>query len=183
MNTAAVLTLDDVQSAALHELLGRFDLTLHRVADGEPIPGSFWGEPEAGLNRDSVFARGDTPLHSVLHETCHIICMDARRRGSLNRDAGGDDLEEAAVCYLQVLLADQLESAGSARLMADMDTWGYSFRLGSTERWFREDAPDARAWLQREGLLNAAGELRFLCRTLTKTKNKQEPEGQREAGV
>lgn len=172
MCAADVLTLNDVEAVALHELLGRYGITLRRVADAEPIPGSFWGEPEAGVVRDSVYARGDTPLHSVLHESCHIICMDERRRATLDRDAGGDDLEEAAVCYLQVVLADELDAVGSARLMSDMDAWGYSFRLGSTSRWFREDATDARAWLVREGLLDAAGGLRFRCRASTKSHEK-----------
>ena len=36
--------------------------------------------------------------------------------------------------------------------MRDMDDWGYSFRLGSTEAWFEADAEDARAWLDRAGL-------------------------------
>jgi hypothetical protein len=37
--------------------------------------------------------------------------------------------------------------------MADMDAWGYSFRLGSAARWFQEDADDARQWLAARGLL------------------------------
>lgn len=159
-----VLTLNGTDRAALDRLLGRFDIMLQRVPDRAAIPGSFWGEPEAGVVRNTVFARGDTPLHSILHESCHIICMDPRRRDALDRDAGGDDLEEAAVCYLQVLLADTLDGVGSARLMADMDAWGYSFRLGSTARWFCDDAADARAWLCREGLLNLAGDVLFRCR-------------------
>jgi len=32
-------------------------------------------------------------------------------------------------------------------LWADMDAWGYSFRLGTTQMWFEQDAEDARAWL------------------------------------
>ena len=79
--------------------------------------------------------------------------MTAERRAGLNRDAGGGDLEEAAVCYLQVLLADHIDGLGRERLMQDMDSWGYSFRLGSTQRWFEEDAEDARAWLITQGLL------------------------------
>ena len=161
MSPADVLTLADTEIATVEALLGRFEITLHHVPDEQRIPASFWGEPEAGVIRNTVFARGDTPLHSILHEACHIICMDDRRRGSLERDAGGDDLEEAAVCYLQVLLADQIPAVGSARLMADMDTWGYSFRLGSTCRWFREDAGDASAWLRCHGLLDDAGRLAY----------------------
>ena len=41
-----------------------------------------------------------------------------------------------------------------ARLMQDMDAWGYSFRLGSTACWFREDAEDARKWLIDNQLLS-----------------------------
>jgi hypothetical protein len=37
--------------------------------------------------------------------------------------------------------------------MADMDAWGYSFRLGSTRAWFEGDAEDAREWLEQRGLL------------------------------
>ena len=81
--------------------------------------------------------------------------MDADRRGGLYTDAGGDDIEESAVCYLQILLADRLPVVGRARLMRDMDAWGYSFRLGSTASWFETDADDARAWLRSRGLLQA----------------------------
>ncbi len=55
--------------------------------------------------------------------------------------------EESAVCYLQVLLADELPGVGRARLMDDMDAWGYSFRLGSTRAWFETDAEETRQWL------------------------------------
>lgn len=165
MHTADVLTLGDADGPALAGLLGRFGIVLQRVADGAPIPASFWGEPEAGIVRNRVYARADTPLHSILHEACHIICMDRRRRDALDRDAGGDDDEEVAVCYLQVLLADELGGVGGARVMSDMDAWGYSFRLGSALRWFREDASDAGAWLMRHGVLDDDGEILFRCRT------------------
>jgi hypothetical protein len=79
--------------------------------------------------------------------------MDASRRAGLHTDAGGDDIEECAVCYLQVLLADRLPGVGQARLLQDMDAWGYSFRLGSAAAWFETDADDARAWLRGRGLL------------------------------
>lgn len=121
-----------------------------------PIPGSYWGEPEAGLIGDSVLARPDTPLASLLHEICHWICMDESRRASLHTDAGGDDLEECGVCYLSVLIAARVPEYSSARMLQDMDRWGYSFRLGSAARWFAEDAADARAWLAARGLFNHA---------------------------
>ncbi len=152
-----VLTVADVDADEVAALLGRFGLELELLEDDAKIAASFWGEPEAGVEGCRVVVRDDTPLHSVLHEACHVICMDGRRRDDLYRDAGGDDLEEAAVCYLQVVLGGVLDGVGRRRLMRDMDRWGYSFRLGSTRRWFDEDAADARAWLVERGLLSAAG--------------------------
>ena len=151
-----VLIVGDVGAGAIRPLLERFGLQARFVAGEEPIPGSYWGEPEAGIVGTSVHMRADTPVHSVLHEMCHIICMDAGRRNKLDRDAGSDDLEESAVCYLQIVLADEVHGLGRHRLMRDMDAWGYSFRLGSTERWFVEDAADAAGWLQRYGLLTSS---------------------------
>jgi hypothetical protein len=159
-----VLTVADIALADARSLLAQYGLELLVQDDGEAITGSFWGGPEAGIIRNTVHVRSDTPVHSLLHEACHIICMTADRRGQLDRDAGGDDLEEAAVCYLQVVLADQLAGVGSPRLMRDMDAWGYSFRLGSTRRWWHEDAEDARAWLISKGLLTDSGEPLFVLR-------------------
>lgn len=156
-----ILCVADVPYDELHVLLARFGLTLSLLGDGEQIIGSYWGAPEAGIERTTVYVRRDTPVHSLLHETCHVICMSDERRGSLERDAGGSDLEESAVCFLQVVLADALPAVGAERLMHDMDTWGYSFRLGSTSRWFSEDADDARAWLRRHSLLNCDGSATF----------------------
>lgn len=141
----------------LRTLLGRYGLFLVDVPDGGSIPGSYWGAPEAGLVGLRVHARSDTPLHSVLHEACHMICMDGGRRGQLHTDAGGDYQEENAVCYLQLVLADSLPGIGRQALAADMDAWGYTFRLGSARAWFELDAGDARQWLVREGLINEDG--------------------------
>ena len=155
-STAGVLRLADLDPAPLATLLSGYGLALTPVAPGEPIPGSFWGESEAGLIGDRLYARPDTPLHSVLHEACHYICMSPERRAALHTDAGGDTAEENAVCYLQILLAARLPGVGAARLMADMDRWGYSFRLGSARRWFEQDAEDARDWLRSHGLIDGA---------------------------
>jgi hypothetical protein len=81
--------------------------------------------------------------------------MSPERRAGLERDAGGDDAEESAVCYLQVLLADALAGVGRERLFADMDAWGYSFRLGRSRTWFEQDAADANEWLQQRGVIDA----------------------------
>ncbi len=159
-----VLTITHVGAGALAALLRRYGLELVVQESGEKITASFWGESEAGVVGRKVFVRPDTPVHSILHESCHVICMDDERRRCLDRDAGGDDLEEAAVCYLQVLLADALPDVGRDRLMADMDAWGYSFRLGSTRAWFESDAEDAREFLLEHGLINTAGEPQFRLR-------------------
>jgi len=160
----AVLTCADCSGEALEGLLACYGLRLVIVAAGAEIPGSYWGAPEAGLVGDCLYVRPDTPVHSALHEACHYVCMDRERRRSLHTDAGGEFTEEAAVCYLQALLADRLPGAGRERLLADMDTWGYSFRLGSARAWIEQDAEDARAWLIEHGLITPAGEPTFRVR-------------------
>lgn len=57
--------------------------------------------------------------------------MDEGRRARLDADAGGNDLEEAAVCYLQIVLADELQTVGARRLMRDMDGWATPFGLAA----------------------------------------------------
>lgn len=150
-----MLLVADGLADAIRDLLHRYGFDLELAGDGAEIRGSFWGAPEAGIVGRSVFVRADTPVHSVLHETAHLVCMSAERRRQLDGNAGGDDLEESAVCYLQILLADELAGVGRQRLMRDMDAWGYSFRLGTTHAWFRQDADDARAWLETAGLIDA----------------------------
>jgi hypothetical protein len=147
-----VLRCRDLGQPDLQALLARLGLELELVPAGSAIPGSYWGASEAGLKSNTVFARADTPLHSVLHETCHYVCMTPDRRRDLETDAGGDYDEENGVCYLQILLADELAGAGRDRMFADMDAWGYTFRLGSAQAWFEKDADDARRWLEANGL-------------------------------
>jgi hypothetical protein len=159
-----MLVLSAVDRIAVAALLDRYGLSLALVAPEEVIPGSYWGETEAGLLGDRLYARLDTPVHSVLHEAGHYICMTPERRAGLDRDAGGDDLEESAVCYLQLLLAGELPGMGMERAFADMDAWGYSFRLGSTRAWFESDAEDARRWLRQHGVTDGDDRLTGACR-------------------
>lgn len=139
----------------MRDLLARYRLELVQLEPGADIPGSHWGAPEAGLVGACLYARADTPLHSILHETAHYICMDEARRAQLHTDAGGDDPEECAVCYLSILLAGAIPGFGRERMFADMDAWGYSFRLGSARAWFETDAHDAHRWLLGAGLIDA----------------------------
>ena len=159
-----MLLLGAMDRMALAVLLDRYGLLLGLVAPDEVIPGSYWGDKEAGLKGDRLYARLDTPLHSVLHEASHYICMTPERRAGLDRDAGGDDLEESAVCYLQILLAGELRAVGRDRAFVDMDAWGYSFRLGSARAWFENDAEDARKWLRQHGVTDAGDRLTGVCR-------------------
>lgn len=150
----SVLRLEPRFLAPVRQLLLSHGLELVILPDQTRIPGSFWGAPEAGLIANRLYARADTPLHSILHETGHYICMDSERRQNLDTNAGGDYDEENAVCYLQIILADQIHGFGRDRAMADMDSWGYSFRLGSAREWFEQDAEDARQWLIQRGILD-----------------------------
>jgi hypothetical protein len=159
-----VLRLVDSNKAEVAGLLARFGLSLVCCVDHHIIPGSYWGDDEAGLKGNSLYARGDTPLHSILHEACHYICVSDERRQRLDTNAGSDEAEENAVCYLQVLLAEQLADLGRARIFTDMDAWGYSFRLGSSQRWFESDAEDALAWLIEQQLVDAQANLRWRLR-------------------
>ena len=152
-----MLLLADADVPALEALLSRFGLDLIQHGAGSDIPGSYWGDSEAGLTGHRIHVRPDTPIHSVLHEGCHFICMDSSRRESLHQDAGGDYDEENAVCYLQILLANHLPGFSCEAMMSDMDAWGYTFRLGSSRNWFERDAADARHWLIAEGIIDAAG--------------------------
>jgi hypothetical protein len=159
-----VLLINAIDRLALQVLLDRYGLGLQLVAVGELIPGSYWGEREAGLMGSKIFARLDTPVHSVLHEGAHFVCMTPERRAGLDTDAGGDHAEENAVCYLQIILAEHLPNVGRERMCRDMDEWGYTFRLGSAAQWFDRDAEDARAWLIRHGVLDSQSCPTYACR-------------------
>ena len=155
-----MLLLRDTAFADASTLLARYGLQLVRVADGAPIPGSYWGEPEAGIVGNVVHARGDTPVHSLLHEAAHLIVLDPERRAGVHTDATDSIEEENAVCVLQSLLGDAVPGVGGARVLADMDAWGYTFRLGSAAAYVSEDAGDAWSWLATRGLVDGERRLR-----------------------
>jgi hypothetical protein len=159
-----VLLVSAVDPAGLRQLFARYGIEIKHLAAGQAIPGSFWGESEAGLVGSLLYVRGDTPVHSALHEGAHYACMTAARRAGLHTDAGGDTDEENAVCYLQIEWAAVLPGIGRQRICTDMDGWGYSFRLGSAAAWYAQDAADARAWLIDHGMLDAQGVLTYASR-------------------
>ena len=145
-----VLRVSDIGWQSLEKLLQPAGLTITRVDSQSSIPGSHWGDEEAGLIRYSLYARADTPVHSVLHEAGHWLLMSDERRATLHTDAKGSAVEEMAVCYLQILLSDLLVGVGRDRMFSDMDRWGYSFRLGTTQAWFECDAEDALTYLAQK---------------------------------
>jgi hypothetical protein len=154
----SVLRLSDLDGSAIESLLAHYGLSLVRVPDGEAIPGSYWGDDEAGIIGHTVYARGDTPVHSLLHEAGHLIVLPPERRADTHTDATDSIAEEDAVCYLQIVLGGTLPDVGRERVIADMDAWGYTFRLGSARAWFEQDAENARDWLIEHGLLTSSGE-------------------------
>lgn len=151
---ADVLRVGHDPHPSLSALARRYAVELVQCPAEVVPPGSYWGESEAGLRGNVLYVRADTPLHSLLHELSHYVCMSPARRAALDRDAGGDDAEESAVCYLQILLADELPPLGRDRMLRDMDAWGYTFRLGSARAWFEQDATDASIWLRRHGVVD-----------------------------
>ncbi len=156
-----VVRLRDIEFSDAAALLARYGLHLHLVEDDVPIPGSYWGESEAGIIGHDVYVRRDTPVHSMLHEAGHLIVLPAEKRAKVHTDATDSIEEENAVCVLQALMADALPGMGYDRLLADMDTWGYSFRLGSARAYVEQDAEDAWQWLMQHGLLDADRRLSF----------------------
>ncbi len=148
-----VLRLGEIDLEFVELLLAGYGLTIVRIRAEQPIPGSYWGEPEAGLIGTTVYARDDTPLHSLLHEACHLIAAEPERRSTIHTDASTSQSEEDAACYLQIMLGGAIPGASRERIQSDMDAWGYTFRLGSARAWFERDADDARAWLIARDLL------------------------------
>jgi hypothetical protein len=154
VNTGAVLLLREINFANVATLLARFDLHLHLVADDASIPGSYWGEPEAGIVGNTVYVRNDTPVHSLLHEAAHLMVLEPAHRAGVHTNATDSIEEEDAVCVLQSLLGDVLPGVGATRVLSDMDAWGYTFRLGNARAYVENDAETAWQWLAARGIVD-----------------------------
>lgn len=153
--TKQMLTLADIGFDAPRSLLARYGLELVQVEGNAPIPGSFWGECEAGVIGSHVYARNDTPVHSLLHEACHLIVLPEEKRAEVHTDATDSIAEEDAVCILQAILGDELPDVGRERIWSDMDEWGYTFRLGSAKAYFENDAGSAFQFLIDKKIINS----------------------------
>lgn len=151
----SILTCADIDLTNLQNLLSKYNLFIHTVEDNKEIPGSWFGDSEAGIIKNNLYIRMDTPVHSALHESCHYICMAPERREKLHTDAGGDYNEENGVCYLSILLSEYIDGLGQERMFNDMDEWGYTFRLGSSKAWFEDDAEDTIKWLVSHKLISS----------------------------
>ncbi len=149
-----MVRLQEFKKEEIQPLLDRYGMQLNRIPEDNKIPYSYWGESEAGRKNNQLFIRDDTPIHSLLHETCHFVCMPPKQRNSDEADAAGSTKEENATCYLQILLADHIARYSRKQQMLDMDSWGYSFRLGSASAWFHNDADDAKNWLLTHEIIN-----------------------------
>ncbi|MEL7311041.1 MAG: hypothetical protein AAFN07_06000 [Pseudomonadota bacterium] len=137
----------DALSCAVRTVFREFALVLIVHPDDASLPASYWGDSEAGVTGRSIHVRGNTPIHSLLHEACHVVCTTA---AEFVRDAGGCDDEESAVCAMQLLLAEVLPGVGAERMARDMDDWGYSFREGSAWQFRSGDGRHALDWLADE---------------------------------
>lgn len=150
--------VSDLPAAKIAKFLALYGLYSRQFPLHLAVPFSFWGSPEAGRRGNCLYVRADTPLHSLLHESAHFVCMPSNLRHQPSIDAGGNAIEESACCYLQLLWSTHLSPFTLSRHCQDMDAWGYSFRLGSAQRWFEEDAEDAHRWLVCHGIIDSHGE-------------------------
>lgn len=160
-----MVRLQDLKITEIQAVLDLYGLQLNSLSMDIDIPYSYWGAPEAGRKSNQLFTRDDTPLHSLLHETCHFVCMPQNQRNSDDPDAAGSTAEENATCYLQLLLSDHVARYSRTQQMNDMDEWGYSFRLGSAYAWFQSDAEDAKDWLVLHRIIDLNNNITWKLRT------------------
>ena len=70
-----VTRIKDLSLALIGDHFAPHGLSVVLVSDDEPIPGSHWGDEEAGLIQNQLFIRSDTPVHSALHEGGHWLSL------------------------------------------------------------------------------------------------------------
>ena len=58
-----VLRVGNDAHPSLTQLTRRYGVELVACAPDDSLPGSYWGESEAGLRGNSLYVRPDTPLH------------------------------------------------------------------------------------------------------------------------
>ena len=63
-------------------LLAPYGLETLTLGPGAPLPGSYWGEPEAGLVGDRLYVRPDTPVPPPTAVTVPGIGSESVRRSS-----------------------------------------------------------------------------------------------------
>ena len=107
-------------------------------------------------------------LHAVMPASSLDAVLTSDRLGPSGQifivDGDGRYLTHARGMVPGQAFGRSLPELGQERMMQDMDTWGYSFRLGSTERWFAEDAKDAKEWLQEHNVIDLDEFLTGYCR-------------------
>ena len=159
-----MICFKNINTSSLVAVLNLYGVEINEVEEHLTIPHSFWGAPEAGRRNNTLYVRFDTPIHSILHETCHFVCMPKNQRYLDEIDAAGSTIEESACCYLQLLISDHIEGFTREEHMKNMDEWGYSFRLGSAATWFYRDADDARKWLLEQMIIDQHDQITWKLR-------------------
>src|SRR3569833_2073887 len=82
-----VVTCGEIQLSALQDVLSPYGIDVLPVPDAQPIPGTHFGDPEAGLIAHRLYIRSATPVHSALHDACHYLCMASARRARVAHPA------------------------------------------------------------------------------------------------
>ena len=74
---SGVTLIADLREAEIRDLLSAYGARLVMMPCGRDIPGSYWGDSEAGLIESDVFVRTDTPAHrKILEESGQPIPTD-----------------------------------------------------------------------------------------------------------
>ncbi len=152
----ASIDLDDARA-----LLARYGLALECVADGAAIPGSYWGEPEAGADRhDGVRARRHAGAFAAARSRAPDRAAARKARDDPHRRHPIRSAEEDATCYCRSLLGDALPGVGRERMLRPTWTPGAT-RSASVPR-----APGSSATprMRARGSSNAISFLRPLSR-------------------